>query len=333
MSLAKNCKICIIYQVNVCDDSSRHASLLTPTIRLCLFNVENVKFDELFQTQHAYGAIETRRNKSSLWLFLVIFVNNSFKTRNLPRVTLEHVHLLLGFPVSVPLVHLQIAQLRSHDKVVELGVEHQRSDIVLLARDATQHSCVLCVHLRTHTRMELVQVNGSGVPRAQLRSLQIKSQPFEPLAPARKLVIVTPNLFEVLNGDLNRVAFGVEQNCLPWRISILNVQLIKEDSFSTGSYKLMRFVNKDYLRDLTALKGQISDDIQIFVEDEELKIACDCKVEEVFGRVTNALDLTVCVLRNRTSLSEVAADTHFKRNFEQGLSRFRMPHIHTSLIV
>ena len=148
-------------------------------------------------------------------------------------------HLLFGFPVSIPLEHLEIAQLCSHNKVVKLGVQHHGSDVVLFARHSAQHSRVVCVYLRAHTRMKLVQVDRSCVPGAKLSSLQIKGQPFEPFATAPKFVIVTPNLFEVLNGNLHRIAFGVKQNCLSWRVRILNVQLVEEDAFATGSDKLV----------------------------------------------------------------------------------------------
>ena len=83
--------------------------------------------------------------------------------------------------------------------------------------------------------IEFVEVSCVICPASEVSLIQVKIHSFDPLADSLEFVAsiigVNSDCWYVSHSD--RVSFGIEQNCLLWRIRIGNMKLHYEASLDT----------------------------------------------------------------------------------------------------
>ena len=135
---------------------------------------------------------------------------------------------------------------------------------------------------------------------------------------------------------------------MSWRIGVLDVELDDEAAKNTGDDQLHCLIQKHAALYKPYVDRNVAPDlVQIFIEDDQFEVPCECKVQVVFLRVAHTGDLSVHKILFRhlflsaflflvcdylgalvsTSLKSLCSAVKVEIDIEQSLTSFWVPHV------
>ena len=97
--------------------------------------------------------------------------------------------------------------------------------------------------------LELIEVGCLIGPADKEALLEVQSHAFDPFSDTLEAIVVIPNTMAFCFDHFDRdgVAFWVQEDCLPWVVRVVNVELYDEATFDAGRYQLLCLVHEKAL--------------------------------------------------------------------------------------
>ena len=110
----------------------------------------------------------------------------------------------------------------------------------------------------------------------------VKCHTFDPVAHLLEFVetvVDKPPWLRVHNIHFSWVTFWIEPDCLSWRIGILDVEFDDEAAKNTGDDQLHCLIQKHAALYKPYVDRNVAPYlVQIFIEDDQFEVPCECKV-------------------------------------------------------